>query len=608
MPTWFERRVLDLVGGLADLYYQRKYGALARRLGRSTVETDGRRGFMIIQIDGLSHDHLSDALNSGAMPYVKHLLQSDQLAVAPWRCGIPSSTPAVQAGMMFGNRFDIPGFRWYEKEQGTIVTPQRLDKVPIMRDRVREGHPGILSGGSCYVSVFDGDAELALFTLSSLNRQRFFESMRGLGLLMLFLLSPLRVLRVLGLAVADYVPRLGRRLFALAQRLSKRVRPYLRRLNTDEEEPSVQNPFDVFSPLIHAGSDALFTEVQTFGVMLDIYRCVPAIYTNYNGYDEAAHELGTNHPAAFDVLHGIDKRIRQIDRMRAHYQKRQYDLYLISDHGNTPAIPFSWHNGKTLGRHILAEIGEELTLDERVEEDTFTKNRARYLREELRALGESALPRFRNLLAAARRYVDQYVEDPDALEYDIERQHDVVVSASGSLAHVYFNISQRPLDMIEVMFLYPQLLDRLTATPGIGAVIGRDGDRTIVLGKDNGLLELGSPGDVVEPPNPLAPFGDHDYVTKQVHRLAHFPHAGDLAVLGEMRVDGKVVTFESQAATHGGLGGPQMHPFIAWPAEHDLKPETLNDAEDLYPHFMRYHKDAGRSPVPQPPSDDKDRP
>ena len=122
--------------------------------------------------------------------------------------------------------------------------------------------------------------------------------------------------------------------------------------------PSVLNPFDVFSPLLHAVGDVLFTEVQTFGVVLDIYRCAPAIYANYNSYDEVAHKLGPDHRAAFRTLRGVDKRIRQINRMRAHYRQREYDLYLMSDHGNTPAVPFSWQNGSTLGQHIVAEVGK----------------------------------------------------------------------------------------------------------------------------------------------------------------------------------------------------------------------------------------------------------
>jgi len=582
MATWVSRRILDLVGSLTDLYYSRKYGAMARRLGRPDVQPGDRRGFILIQIDGLSHDHLIQALAAGHMPYVNRLLADHRLTVAPWRCGLPSSTPAVQAGMMFGNRFDIPGFRWYEKDRGTMMTPQRLDHVSMMYDRIHRGQRGILSGGSCYVSMFDGDADLALFTLSTLRRQRFFESVRGIGLLVLFLLSPFRVMRVFGMAGLNYVIGLSRRLVRL-------VKPITR----SRTEPNALNPFDLFSPLVYAASDALFTEVQTFAIMLDIYRCVPAIYANYNSYDEMAHEMGPDSPAAFRVLRGVDKRIHQIDRMRSHYRQREYDLFLMSDHGNTPAIPFSWKNGATLGQYILQRVGEGISLHERVESHSHLVKRARYLHEELRALEETTSPRLREIVSSARRYVKQRTQKAEELDYDLKRQKDIVVSASGPLAHIYFNVSPRQLDLIEVMLLYPDLLDQLLTDANAGTLVGRAGESTIVLGQGGGTLQISDTQEVTEEPHPLAPFGDAPYIAEQLHRLAHFPHAGDLILLGELQDDGKVVTFEHQVAAHGGIGGAQGRPFIAWPSERQLAPDALNDAEDLYDYFIRhYHSHA----------------
>jgi len=567
--TWFARRILDLVGALTDAYYTRKYGAMARRLGREDIGSEQERGFIIIQIDGLSYDHLIQAVAGGYMPYLGRLLAEHRLTVAPWRCGLPSTTPAVQAGIMFGNRFDIPGFRWYEKELGRVMTAKWPDRVRAVRARISRGRPGILRGGSCYVSIFDGDADLALFTLSTLHRQRFFESVRGMGLFLLFLFSPFRMLRLLGLTISSYLAGLGRRLIALAR-------------------PSVINPFDLFSPLLHAVSDTLLTEAQTFGVMLDIYRCVPAIYANYNSYDEVAHKMGPDHWSAFRVLRGVDRRIRQINRMRTRYRRREYDLYVISDHGNTPSVPFSWRNGVTLGEYISAQTGREFSVDERAEAYAHSADKMNYLLDELRGLEHRLTPRMRRALSPIRQYLRQRVLSGTEWDYDLERQRDVVVSASGPLAHVYFNVSPRPLDLIEVMLLYPQLLDSLLAEPGIGAIVGRAGERMVVLGQRGGALVWGEGGELVEQPHPLAPFGDVAYAAAQLHHLAHFPHSGDLIALGALEPDGRVVAFEEQAATHGGLGGPQLRSFVAWPPERPLAPEALNDAQDFYPYFACY--------------------
>jgi hypothetical protein len=172
-----------------------------------------------------------------------------------------------------------------------------------------------------------------------------------------------------------------------------------------------------------------------------------------------------------------------------------------------------------------------------------------------------------------------------APDYDLSRQGDVVVSASGPLAHVYFNVAPRPLDLIEVLLIYPRLLDTLLSTSGIGAVAGRAEDRTIVLGPDGGVLTVGPDQRTVDGHHPLAPYGDVAYAEDQLHLLLHYPHAGDLVVLGAVEPDGRVVTFEKQVSTHGGLGGTQMQPFVAWPPECQIVTSTLNQPEDLHRYF-----------------------
>jgi len=460
------------------------------------------------------------------------------------------------------------------------VLTRRIDHARRLRASISQGHPGILRGGSCYVSVFDGDADLALFTLSTLHSQRFFESVRGVGLLLLFLLNPFRTLRLIVLTCRSYLGRLGRRAVALFR-------------------PGVVSPFDILSPLVHSASDVLFTEVQTFGVMLDLYRGVPAIYANYTGYDEAAHQFGPSHPAALGTLRGIDRCIREIDRMRNRsnddgpQRGRSYDLYLMSDHGNAASVPFAFLNGQTLRRYIVSDpdVGRapegagQARLAELTDAHPYSVDKARYLLDELRVLERRLSPRLRRAFRVARLYVRRRLWAEETPRYDLSRQGDVVVSASGPLAHVYFNVSERPLDLIEAMMMYPRLLDRLLETPGIGAVAGRADGRTLVLGSEGGTLAVGADECAVDGPNPLAPFGDTAYAAAQLHRLVHFPQSGDLVVMGAVQPDGRVVAFEKQAATHGGLGGVQIEPFIACAPQCGLDAGALNDPEDLYAFF-----------------------
>jgi len=564
VSTWETRGAIQLLRALTQFYYRRKYGAMAQSLGWPDVAPDGRRGFIVIQVDGLAHDHLLEALRAGEMPHLRRMLDDGRLALTAWPCGLPSSTPAVQAAIMFGSREDVPGFRWYEKESGLAFVAKRPDQVQALQARIKGDRVGILIGGSSYGNMFDGDAELALFTLAALPPRRFFESVRGMGAFLLFLLSPFRILRVIGLTILGYLRALtwrggvhGHRAFWSALLLN---------------------------PLAVAAVNALFTEAQTFGVVMDIYRRVPAIYVNYNTYDEAAHRFGATHRAAFSTLRDIDRRIGQIEGMRRRTQGREYDLFVLSDHGNTPSLPFSRQARQSLGEFIASHLGHGISLDEVFSQPSRAATKARYLLDEVSELEPRVPPRVRRMLQALRHSMDRRVPaDPETATYDLQRREDVVVRVSGPLAHVYFNVAPRRLELIEVALLYPQLLDRLAATERVGLVVGRAGERTVVLGPGGGSAVIAAGRVEVELPNPLAPYGDFDSVARQLHELAGFPHSGDLILLGAMRVDGRVVAFEEQVATHGGLGGPQGTPFIAWPAAVELEP--VEGPQDLYRFF-----------------------
>jgi len=569
--TWLVRKIVDFFSFLSGLYYSRKYAVIADRIGREPSREDThRRGFIIIQVDGLAYEYLLEAMERGYAPHMHRLWQRGILHLARWRCGLPSTTPAVQAGIMFGNNFDVPAFRWYEKDTRTSV----LTKVPFLiktiQDRISQGRPGILRDGSSYVNMVDGDARLALFTLSALGSQRFFENVRGLGFLLLFLLNPWRVLRVVTHSVWDYLMDLSRRV----------VRLFV---------PGRYQPFDVISSFLMILTNIVLREIQTFSVMVDIYRGVPAIYTNYYSYDEMAHHCGVTSHEALSALRGIDRQIRQINRIRTQYHRREYDLYILSDHGMTPSVPFQKKYGQTLGQFIAQQLGEGLFMDEQWGDERQWATKAQFLIHELAGIETRLSRRGAALLRLVRRYIEDHVPlTIEEMPWDLTRRSDVVVRNSGSLSHVYFNVSPQPMNLSEIALIYPALLRALIEHEGIGWVVGRESGETVVMGKE-GTRTLNGEGDI-QGHDPLASLPEPEYAAAQLHRLASFPHSGDLILLGTWNPEeGIVVSFEDQVASHGGMGGPQDYPFIMYPAEVEMDVESITNATDLYSHFVRVY-------------------
>jgi hypothetical protein len=568
--TWLHRWIVDLFNTLAAWYYRRKYGAAARHLGRSPHEEgEGRRAFIIVEIDGLAYDYLRKALRGGYMPYLARLLLGRRMRLARWRCGLPSTTPASQAGILYGNNWDIPGFRWYDKVTGDSIMCKLPGTVRAIQERIAAGRAGLLRGGSSYTNMFDGDARLSLFTLSALGRHRLFENVRGLGFLVLFGLSPLRLIRVLALSLWSWLVYVVKRLATWL-----RVRPR-------------GSHFTFLGPLLEIFNNIIFREVTTFSVLVDIYRGMPAIYAAYTGYDEIAHHFGADSREAFRALRGIDNQIRQIERMRQLYGQREYDLYILSDHGMTPSVPFRWAYGETLQQFLAEHTGQEVEAGGSWgETEGLPEARVHFLLDEIRGLeARRHHPLPAQLLRATRqRLEERLLAEALADEWDLSRRGDIAVRNSGSLSHVYLNVTPRPMDLSEVVLLYPSLLGTLIAHEGIGLVVGRDGDEVVIAGRA-GTLWIGEESRRLEGENPLGELLDPGWAAEQVARMARFPHAGDLILFGAW--DGeRVISFEEQVASHGGLGGPQDWPFLAYPPEEGLAARGIENAEEVYTRLV----------------------
>src|SRR5512146_873301 len=91
----------------------------------------GRR-LVLIQLDGVSHERLRWAIRTGHMPFLARRLDEGRLDVSRAYSGAPASTPAFQAGMMYGVAPSVPGFVWYDRHHGREVRMDRATDAAAM--------------------------------------------------------------------------------------------------------------------------------------------------------------------------------------------------------------------------------------------------------------------------------------------------------------------------------------------------------------------------------------------------------------------------------------------------------------------------------------------
>ena len=148
---------------------------VVRRRARAVKEENRTEipGVILFEIDGLAEPVLRRALEDGHAPTMARWLEEGSHRVVPWECDLSSQTGASQAGLLLGSNYDMPAFRWYEKESGqTMVSNHGKDAIELER-RHSDGGGLLAVGGASRGNMFSGDAPRCSATMSVLrDRQR----------------------------------------------------------------------------------------------------------------------------------------------------------------------------------------------------------------------------------------------------------------------------------------------------------------------------------------------------------------------------------------------------------------------------------------------------
>lgn len=528
------------------LTLQRAMDRLIRRLRRGGPPIPTHRRFLIVQIDGLARVVLKQGLASGRMPFVKKMLEHDGYRLEAMSVSLPTSTPAFQMATFYGVRPDIPGFHYYSRErQGDIHFP-RSGHAAWVETGHASGRRGILEGGSAYGCCFTGGADNNLFTFASLTKP----SGRGL-------LSALSPFVVVGWVAAKNVVFTVRELAREGLRLIAHPR--------QAERGWRWLKLKIFMSI-------WVRNFFTMAVSRDLYEGVPAIYVNYLGYDETAHQYGPGSDRAMQMLREVDQSIEQLWTVIRRVPEFRYDAYVLADHGQSACTPFTdLTHGKRLERWIFDRF---LNPERAGEPDAAHAGLWQGLRER-QAETKGMLQRFMN-------YLDEdYLRRPDP---EAHEQDGVRAISAGPNAFLYVKDAKDPLDAPAVEQRFPGLAERLSRGPGIGFVLARSASGKGALCWWQGQRRELS----VTEPGPFAGREDAALVVEGIENLMKMRSAGDLVIYGTDSPDGNV-SFIREHGAHAGPAASEMQTFILRP-EYVTLPSPISHPVQLYEHFIRYQQ------------------
>jgi uncharacterized membrane protein YvlD (DUF360 family) len=530
--------LLDVDGDAHHLRVVRRRGRRARERNRTDVP-----GVILFEIDGLGEGVLREAVRDGHVPTIARWLSQGTHRILGWECDLSSQTGASQAGLLLGSNWDMPAFRWYEKESGRTLTSNHPADAAEIERRRSTGDGLLAAGGTSRGNMFSGDAPRCTATMSVIRDRTRSQA----GDFFAYFSDPYGFLRTIALSLADIAHE---RRAAIRQRRSGAA-------HVDRSGPY---------PLIRAAITVVMRDLNAALLMADIVEGVPVSYATFVGYDEVAHHSGIREPDALAVLRRHDRQLARLERATAQ-SPRPYHLVVLSDHGQTRGAPFRQRYGETLQEvvrgalargavHAPAAVDEAwgdvgaVLADARREPGLGGRILARVTRSRS-VEGTVALGPNRDALA--QRSVPGRPLDEEA-----------VVLVSGNLGLIYLPLIAERLTLEQIAETHPRLLDTLTAHPGIGFVMVRS--------QAQGALVIGGAGhrrladDIVDGEDPLARFDPT--AAEHLRRHDQFPHCPDILV-NSMYDPGadEVAPFEEFMGSHGGLGGPQTRPFAVVPSD-----------------------------------------
>lgn len=524
---------------------------LIRRYGVS--KKSETPGVMFLEIDGLSQEVFQKALNKGYMPTLKRWLEDGSHRLTGWETDLSCQTGGCQPGILHGNNFDIPAFRWYEKGAGRLLTSEKPRDVAEVERRISDGNGLLARNGSSRANMYSGDAKESILTISTLG-----STSRNTMEYFLFYANPYMASRTFAIFVSHFIAEVVEGWLQVAR----------------NERPRVHRTG--MYPFQRATTTGILRELSVFSLVGDMLRGLPAMYATFVGYDEVAHHSGVERRDALRVLSGLDKSFEWLLRISEH-GARPYRFVVLSDHGQSNGATFLQRTGKTLGEVVDGLVGLE-TYSPPAEDETWLRINALLTdvsRQDTRG------GRLVGRAVKNRTEEGEVVLGPkcDELTEEDKDRNRALVLASGNLGLIYFTAWKGRMSLEEINDAFPNLIPGLLKYPEVGFVLARS--------EKHGPLVIGHKGiyylkdDRFEGENPLAGFGPN--AALHLLREDAFSNAPDLLVNSFYDPEkDEVAAFEELVGSHGGLGGNQSKAILVYPSELAVGDEPIVGAGQLH--------------------------
>lgn len=486
-------------------------------------------GLIMIQIDGLSQTEFERALANGNVPFLKSLIEDQEYENHALFPGLPASTPAAQGELMYGVKQIVPAFCYYDKACGRIFSCFEGTDAREIQSRLEKRGDPLLKEGSAYSEIYTGGAAEAHFCMTQLGWPAIIRNAPPLKLAVLTLLHVPSLVRIGVLAVIELLLAVIDFFRGLIEK-----QDFWRELK--------------FVPSRIAVS-IIMREIIVVRSAMDLMRGLPVVHLNFLGFDEQSHRRGPDSRFAHWTLKGIDRAIKRVYCAGGRSMRRDYDVWIYSDHGQVKTVPYEKRHGETVSQAVSRVFDQEMA-SARIPLSGIQFQRARMLK------------------VKRHRPETQPPEKPP------------IVTALGPLGCIYLETDT------DDQFRAKMARD-LVRDAGIPMVFCADGPERAAVWTKRGRFAL--PSQAVEVLGP-----DHHYpheTAAEMVDLVHHEHAGDFFISG-FSPDTEPVAFANENGSHGGVSPNETRAFALLPNDAPLPPDSseplrLSDIRTATRQFLR---------------------
>ena len=353
----------------------------------------------LIQIDGLPRRQMEAAMAAGRMPFLRRLREHGRYPLHTFYSGLPSTTPAVQGELYSGIKTGVPAFSFLDRERGEMG--MLLIRVgSAIRGEVCESQRRIAQRWKLLVEHFLGGAssEESNFCVAHTGFGDVWRGGRIFNVLFFILLQAPAMLRITCLVLLELV--IG---------LPEAARGILRGQWFSQELGMVLSRMCVGVAL---------REIVTIGGKVDVTRGLPIVHLNFLGYDKLPHRRGPASKFTHWSLRGIDRAIKDLYLAAYRSQRRDYHVWIFSDHGQEETRSFAMEFSDGI-KSVVAKCVENVLATEAAWR---TRANGHPLPSLFRKRDVKRSPLKERLLDA----------------FSVERGQGFSIAATGPLGHLYF--------------------------------------------------------------------------------------------------------------------------------------------------------------------------